>query len=255
MVTDFTDSIENIYHVLNGDALKERFPDEIEGDKIIFRECLVDGPVDENALEAFFERRSQFVSESYPISASLDYSYMVKSEMNKLLGIRENSEINLWFEDDLFCQVNLWFTINLLKDKEIKLFLVRPDHHSPYSFADYHNQELINLFRQRQMIQKVDVWNKLWPAYQKENLNMLRAVSNELTEDYPFIADAVKAHVERLPGSDGKGRIEQVIEEIAEEFSTKDFGLLYLEFSRRIPIYGFGDLQVKRILDTMKYLS
>ncbi|MEM6736314.1 MAG: DUF1835 domain-containing protein [Bacteroidota bacterium] len=247
--------MENIYHVLNGDALRERFPNEIEGNKVIFRECLIDGPVDENALEAFFEQRSHFISKSYPISAPLDYFNMVKSEMNKILEICENSEINLWFEDDLFCQVNLWFTINLLKDKKINLFLVRPDHHSPYSFANYHHQGLIDLFKQKQMIRKVNRWNQLWPAYQKEDLNMLKAVSDELKKDYPFIAEAVKAHIERLPGLDGKGKVERVIEEIAEKFSTKDFGLLYREFSKREPIYGFGDLQVKRILDTMKYSS
>jgi len=33
------------YHILNGDALKEQFPDRIKGKIIIARECLVDGNV------------------------------------------------------------------------------------------------------------------------------------------------------------------------------------------------------------------
>jgi hypothetical protein len=31
-----------VYHILNGDALQERFPQEIMGEKIITRECLMD---------------------------------------------------------------------------------------------------------------------------------------------------------------------------------------------------------------------
>ena len=30
-------------------------------------------------------------------------------EFLKMQNIPENSEINLWFEDDLFCQVTFWF--------------------------------------------------------------------------------------------------------------------------------------------------
>ncbi len=33
------------YHILNGDSLKEQFPENIQGDIIVARECLVDGNV------------------------------------------------------------------------------------------------------------------------------------------------------------------------------------------------------------------
>ena len=32
-------------HILNGDALLDRFPFGIEGEKIIMRECLIDGNI------------------------------------------------------------------------------------------------------------------------------------------------------------------------------------------------------------------
>lgn len=34
------------FHILNGDALKSQFPEQILGEKIIARECLVDGSVE-----------------------------------------------------------------------------------------------------------------------------------------------------------------------------------------------------------------
>ena len=36
------------------------------------------------------------------------------SEFEKIQNIEEGVDINLWFEDDLFCQVNFWFVISLL---------------------------------------------------------------------------------------------------------------------------------------------
>jgi hypothetical protein len=34
-----------------------------------------------------------------------------------------------------------------------------------------------------------------------------------------------------------------------DELGTTDFGLIFKEFNKREAIYGFGDLQVKRLLD------
>lgn len=36
---------------------------------------------------------------------------------------------------------------------------------------------------------------------------------------------------------------------IVEELNTKEFGSIYREFNRREAIYGFGDLQVKNMMD------
>lgn len=36
------------YHILNGTALKEQFPKQIPGERIIAKECMVDGSVNGN---------------------------------------------------------------------------------------------------------------------------------------------------------------------------------------------------------------
>jgi len=43
----------------------------------------------------------------------------------------------------------------------------------------------------------------------------------------------------------------QSLKEIKEELKTDDFGIIFREFSKREAIYGFGDLQVKRLLDEL----
>ena len=52
------------YHVLNGDALSAQFPEGIEGERIVARECLVDGPVGGKDLDAFFQTRAAFLNEA-----------------------------------------------------------------------------------------------------------------------------------------------------------------------------------------------
>ena len=37
-----------------------------------------------------------------------------------------------------------------------------------------------------------------------------------------------------------------------DELNTEQFGLIFKEFCNRESIYGFGDLQVKRLLDEIK---
>ena len=38
------------YHILNCDSLKEQFPENIQGELLVARECLADGNVNDNSL-------------------------------------------------------------------------------------------------------------------------------------------------------------------------------------------------------------
>ncbi|NBC64259.1 MAG: hypothetical protein GVY07_01180 [Bacteroidetes bacterium] len=53
------------YQILNGDALKGQFPVRVSGEIIVCRECLVDGPVNGETLDNLFERRANFIANSY----------------------------------------------------------------------------------------------------------------------------------------------------------------------------------------------
>jgi len=117
------------YHILNGDALKAQLPKSITGEIIVARECLVDGPVEGSTLEALYETRTQFLSSAYGGNEEIDYYQKTISEFEKIQRIPHGAEINLWFEDDLFCQVNLWFILHLMKESDeiYNLFLVRAE--------------------------------------------------------------------------------------------------------------------------------
>ena len=55
------------------------------------------------------------------------YAETVAKEFEKLLEFAEKgNELNLWFEYELFCQVNMWFCLHLLQDTKANVFRVLP---------------------------------------------------------------------------------------------------------------------------------
>ncbi|WP_424962866.1 DUF1835 domain-containing protein [Ekhidna sp.] len=234
------------YHILNGDALKDQLPTgQIEGEIIVARECMVDGPVNARSLKELYQLRQKFISETYGLD---DYAKQTIPEISKITGI-ESGEVNLWFEDDLFCQTNLWFVCSLIYQKNVKVYLIRPNTNLEYGFGGLNKVELIKAFNNRKPVTPIQV-NQLallWFAYRNDDIERLLKLGVQTHTDFPFIMRAIEAHFDRTSG--GPNHPEQIIKQIIEERSTTDFGTVFREFVKRAPIYGFGDLQVKRIFD------
>ncbi|UII19933.1 DUF1835 domain-containing protein [Fulvivirga ligni] len=238
------------YHILNGDALKEQFPASLDGEIIVARECLVEGDVQGANLEEVMTTRANFLHSVYgePLES---YQQNTAEEFRKIKGLDLQSEINLWFEDDLFCQVNFWFVAHILVSAghQEHIFLIKPETHTPYGFASYSPGELINLYASRIQLKELNKIACLWNAYQANDSDRLLSTAHELAVDYPFILPAVKAHLDRLPSNNQPGRPVATLKQIMNELHTKEFGPVFQEFSKRESIYGFGDLQVKRLYD------
>ena len=237
------------YHILNGDVLKDRFPQSIEGQLIVIRECLVDGPVNNDSLEAFYKTRSHFLNIHYEDTSIKDYYAKVVSEFNKIKSIPNDSEINLWFEDDLFCQVNLWFIIYLLSISKCKasVFLVRPKNHTQYGFGGLSGSELIEIFNQKIQLKPINKLSNLWHLYKDGKHDLLLEYIGNLNSIYAFMIPAIKANIERIPSTDNLGRPKEALLKISKTLNTKSFPEIFNAFCEQQPIYGLGDLQVKRL--------
>ena len=238
------------YHILNGDALKGQFPADIEGELIVARECLVDGDVSGEDLETFFKTRARFISQ-YDGFQEADYYQKTVPEFEKMLAIPEGSEINLWFEDDLFCQVNLWFVLHLLSEKNNPFFLVRPKEHSPCGFGGLDPKALIDCLENRTKLTNVNELTTLWKCYQSDDYEALKHAGNALSNAYSFLLPAIEAHIARIPTATNPGRPKEVLRAIMQRLHTSEFGLVFKEFCREQSIYGFGDLQVKRMFEEL----
>ena len=241
-------------HLLNGDSLNQQFPNDISGERIICRECLCDGPVDAQFPNDFYQQRADFITTlDDEIQFPAYYEKSIK-EFEKLNSIPSNTEICFWFEDDLFCQVNFWFIAWLIhnQQKGNTFFLIRPNSISPYSFGAYSQNELKTLFENRVQLLDLKPFAMLWNFYKNNKLKDLLSQALNLPSEFSFIQEAVNAHLDRLPSDKNElARPEKVLLEIASELQTKKFDPIFIEFCKREPIYGFGDLQVKMILNKL----
>ncbi len=243
----------NQFHILNGDSLKSQFPESLKKNIIVTRECLIDGDVFANSLKEFYSNRANFLSGySREVSTERYYTETV-SEFTKIQNIQENDTINLWFEDDLFCQVNFWFVVNLINrnKKKYNVYLVRPNSGNEYNFGNMTENELIQAFYNRINLCVADLNNieNLWNFYQQKNWAGLQNLASNIQEKFPFILPAVQAQLERNPENFITGRPYQTLRQIIGDLGTAEFKPVFSEFCIREPIYGFGDLQVKRMLN------
>ena len=173
-------------HILNGDALRERFPyqdssavnhkrqKDVQNVQnagvphvrpntqhpivIVMRECLVDGDLSgeipepggtvTNNPSSFYHVRANYLEVAYGATTFEAYVAGSVSEFERIQRLPHGSEVHLWFEDDLFCQVNAWFAVYLLLrstrgvSRQHSLYLVRPAEHTSRGFGGLTDQAL-----------------------------------------------------------------------------------------------------------------
>ncbi|GLU54614.1 DUF1835 domain-containing protein [Dyadobacter frigoris] len=243
------------FHILNGDALLDNFPSELlTGEIIIARECLIDGPVGGATPEQFWETRAGFIQETYGEEKEAYFEEVV-TEFEKIKAIPANSEVNFWFEDDLFCQVNFWFCVSLLMPvaHAIKVFVIKPpliDQQPDWrGFGPMDRHTLAEAYLNKQELSPADLslLANLWDAYKNDNREKFGELVLVKSENFPFLNQVIQAQLDRKDN-----RPENVLKQIMTEKETTDFKTIFQEFGKREGIYGFGDWQVEKLLEKIK---
>ena len=247
-----------VYNILNGDSLAHSFPDaKIEGEIIVVREGLIDGDLSGDNLHDFWQSRARYMR-----ITETEYNNFVVKEFEKMMNAPDNSEFNLWFEYDLFCQVNMWFVISIINSLSVKkkvyavytCYLDRNDKQFWNGFGQTTSNELKICFAERIPFNDTDLQfgQDLWAAYKSDDLEELICLAKKQSPAFPYLQEVVKAHVERFPKDGTEGRPERVLEEITKNIST-DFHQVFKEFWSRESIYGFGDTQLKELYDKVMH--
>ena len=234
-------------HVLPGDSLVETFRKTgIEGEIIVCRECLIDGDCSAENLDDFWRERENYLSVAYPESGDF-YRENVKPEFEKLVKVKTGDEVNLWFEYELFCQANMWFCIRLLRDKNASVFRVAPVVRSENDlwkgFGKLSEGDLEKCFAERTEFGSEDITlgANLREAFQNKDFRRLKQLSEAESDCFPYLEQVCQAAIEL------ESRPEKRLQEIVSEGET-DFHKIFQKFSETEGVYGFGDAQVKRIL-------
>ncbi|MEY2706213.1 MAG: hypothetical protein RL407_2275 [Bacteroidota bacterium] len=242
-------------HLLNGDQLAY----QLQGASyfqthLVFREALIVGPVGGTTLVEFWKLRTEFITSSYGVTAE-EYNQKTISEIERLHSLPEDAEICLWFEDDLFCQINLWFLLSMLVEKpRLRIYRVfppdAPTEKRWRGFAKASPEELELGYMEKVLFAPTDLelGQKLWSAYRQGDELGLLELSKSQSICFRKLEEVCHAQVDRLKIDPLQRRPEKAILKILEDGIT-DFDKVFALFSDREGIYGYGDLQVKVLFD------
>lgn len=237
-----------IYHILPGDAqVKEFNKSGLEGKVIVCREALIDGPIDADALHEFWEQRARFVVASHG-SDEIEYHEKVAGELILLTELESDDEVNLWFEYELFCSVNMWFCLSLLSETEATVYRVEPigldveKRWDGFAFFDADDLRACAELRTKLTAEDIELGTKLWNAYRHRDHTALRDLSKTESAAFPYLAEVTAAPIDQ--------DIEplEVVRSITATGET-DFAKIFAEFKKRAGVYGYGDVQVQKLLD------
>lgn len=243
------------YHILNGDCLAEQLTQtSISQNLIVFRECLIDGNVYATDMVEFWDIRARYIADTHNASTETYFTKTV-AEFEKIDNLPDDAEVCLWFEDDLFCQTNLWFILSrLVYYPRYKLFRIFPQTANGTGiwkgFGAATAKTLEQAYASRVEFSSSDVrlGAQLWAAYQTGEVHELVALSKTPTSYFRYLTQVCQAQVDRFPTGEILGRPDAVVREIISYGST-DFQTVLSQFTEREGIYGFGDTQIKQIYD------
>ena len=246
-------------HVLNGDAMVERFPipDE-QGSKVVWREILCEGPVRKDFDDAFFEARKNWLSTAFAHwEADMpDYDQEVNGELRKLEAVGPKDKVMLWFESDLFCQINLLGAVNYLIQLGVSPERIyQPVFGQPiYGFSDFSQESLLEAAENAVPIAPDDMeWaQKLWQAFTDDQPQKLVPFLDDKPATLPDMPSALALHCQRFPSLyDGLSLEERMMLELARKRRTTPYKQLMGSFFAATAELGFGDLQVQLILNRL----
>lgn len=242
-------------HILNGEALTDRMQAAGFTGLTVARECLIDGPVQSTSFTDFWNTRAEYISKMFGDDKQSYYDLTV-SEFEKLKTVDKDSSIHVWFGDDLFCQANMWFTITWLQHIGLteNLYRVFPlIAEGAYRWGEFGNLTPADLkesyYRKVRFTDKdVQLALNLWTAYSNSDFEQLKKISVTPTDCFHDLEAVVQAHIDRFPPKGMLGRPEKALKEIIDSGIT-GFGELFQKFfNSEGGIYGFGDDQVKHLL-------
>lgn len=241
-------------HVLNGDSLASSFPASIPGEIAVARECLVDGPIDANSIEELWVIRDEYLSTRYPEASEENYLAKVVPEFEKIMTVSISTDVYLWFEHDLFCQVNLWFVMKLLKNHKGSVYLITPTTDLIEGFGGMKKVQLEQAYRDAKLLtaNEKHILTDMWKLYQAPDVSEALTLSHQTIPELPFLYPAVVAWKESLPHGDYPGKPKAALKEIASQLETEDFAKIFRAFSIKYPIYGYGEFHVKRLWEELK---
>jgi len=256
--------MSSLLHITNGDSLTDRLQSlKFKGDIITWREMLCEGKTLTNVgSESFWKTRFEFLNKNYKVSKSWFVEKTLK-EYRSLCNHKQQDQIVLWFEYDLFCQINMLAVISWLKThrKYAQISLVcsgnEDETDKMYGLGEVSDEKLQELYDNRTELSMNDIEfaDYVWQLYCSDNPIRLENLTDFKNNQYDYLSDAIKAHLKRFPTiKNGLNDIENHVLRLSFEKKPKSKKELVRTVLMDQGVYGFGDSQYERIITSLKPL-
>lgn len=251
-------------HITNGDIFTQKLEKlQLKGEIITWREMLCEGKTETNVgSESFWKTRFEFLHKNYKVSKSWFVEKTLK-EYRSLCNHKQQDQIILWFEYDLFCQVNMLAVISWLKTyrRHAEICLIcsgkEDDSNKLYGLSELSDERLLVLYENRTLLSQSDIEyaDYVWQLYCSDNPIRLENLTDFDEYQFPYLSDSIQAHLKRFPTiKNGLNAVENKILEISAEQKPKTKKILMNLALENQGFYGFGDIQYERVVTNLKPL-
>ena len=192
-----------ILNIVNGDMAVEIMKKaHINGDFLPWNDFLHEGPVPKTSfLSQLSKIRSKYIyQQGFGLLKEIEDNFYERD--NILENYHKYEKIILWFEHDLYDQLQLlqlltWFKTNNIET--IKLTLVSTHNY----IGECSKDEIIKLLLYEQVINEkyLSVANRAWLAFQEPNPIKWFELLNSNTDILPFLKDTIKRILEEFPNT------------------------------------------------------
>ena len=256
--------MSSLLHITNGDNFTSRLNKlDIKGDVTTWREMLCEGKTLTNVgSESFWKTRYEFLHKNYKVSKSWFIEKTLK-EYRSLCNHKQQDHIVLWFEYDLYCQVNMLAVISwlLANRRYAQISLVcsgkEDDSDKMYSLNELSDEQLKGLYNDRKELTQDDVEyaDYVWQLYCSNNPMRLENLTDFKNYQFDYLGDAIQSHLKRFPSiANGLNSMEHNILNLAREKKPDSRNGLLKSVLENQGNLGFADTQYDRAISRLKPL-
>lgn len=256
--------MKSLLHITNGDNFTSKLQSlHLKGDIITWREMLCEGKTLCNVgSESFWKTRFEFLNKNYKVSKSWFVEKTLK-EYRSLCNHKQQDQIVLWFEYDLFCQINMLAVLSWLKTHrrhaEISLVCSGKEDESDklYGLNELSDEKLLDLYENRTILSQDDIEfaDYVWQLYCSDNPIRLENLIAHNNFQFEYLSEALRAHLKRFPTiKNGLNEMENRILDTAVTKKPESRVALLGHVLANQGYYGFGDTQYDRMISSLKPL-
>lgn len=221
-------------HILNGECLRDYLEDYLKGQEIsCFNECMADGKVTEQVFsKEFFHLRAKELTSYYRINSE-DYLEKTESQLEKLLT-KTYEKIILWFDYDMFCQINMLTVLAYLDQANFKgkveIYLIQDEY--------WKCEEVKDIISEIKSVGLNGNFNKLYQAVLLggQPLSVDDEYYTQSITQLPPLAEGIRLYR-------AYQQEENELTDFIKAHQKLEENILVGELLKRFRVYGLGDIQ------------